>query len=144
MTEKALKAILVVIAAYHVAMGALALLAPETFFEEIGTYGVENAHYIGDVGSFFVAFGAAAGIAVARPAWRAPILWLGALWYGFHALNHLFDTDEARSEAKGWVDTILLAFGALGAAWLARVAERLGRKTTAPTASNSPSGRGRI
>ena len=21
-------------------------------------------------------------------AWRAPLLWLGALWYGFHAINH--------------------------------------------------------
>jgi hypothetical protein len=128
MTERALKAVLAVIAVYHLVMGALALLAPGTFFEEIGAYGVENAHYVGDVGSFFLAFGVAAGIAAVRPAWRAPILWLGALWYGFHALNHLFDTEEARSDARGWTDTILLAFGALGAAWLARVSERLGFK----------------
>src|SRR4051794_21210274 len=120
MTERALKAVLAVIAVYHMVMGALALIAPGTFFEEIGAYGVENAHYVGDVGSFFLAFGVAAGIAAVRPAWRAPILWLGALWYGFHALNHLFDTGEARSDARGWTDTILLAFGALGAAWLAR------------------------
>ncbi|HEY5976918.1 MAG TPA: hypothetical protein VIT85_03590 [Solirubrobacterales bacterium] len=125
--ERALRAILAVIAAYHVVQGLLALLAPDTFFDEIGRYGVENSHYVGDVGAFVLAFGVAVGIAVVRPSWRAPLLWLGALWYGFHALNHAFDTGEARSEARGWSDTLLIAFGALASAWLARVAERLNR-----------------
>ena len=124
MNEKALKAVLAFVAAYHVALGAMQLLAPGTFFEEIGNYGVENLHYVGDVGSFTLAFGVAVGIAVVRPAWRAPLLWLGALWYGFHAINHAFDTGEAKSEARGWSDTLLIAFGALASAWLARVSER--------------------
>ena len=128
MSERALRAVLAVIAVYHAVMGALALLAPDTFFEEIGAYGVENSHYVGDVGAFFLAFGVAVGIAVVRPSWRAPLLWLGAAWYGFHALNHAFDTDEARSEGRGWADTLLIAFGAVAAAWLARVSERLGRR----------------
>jgi hypothetical protein len=127
MSERALQAVLAVIAAYHVVMGALALLAPGTFFEEIGAYGIENSHYVGDVGAFFLAFGVAIGVAVARPAWRAPLLWLGAAWYGFHAINHAFDTDEARSEGRGWVDTLLIAFGAVAAGWLARVSEGLRR-----------------
>jgi hypothetical protein len=124
--ERELKAILAVIAAYHLATGFLALVAPDTFFEQIGRYGVENSHYVGDVGVFVLAFGVATGIAVARPSWRAPVLWLGAIWYGFHAINHAFDTGEARSGARGWTDTLLIAFGALGSAWLARVSERLG------------------
>ncbi|HEU4736059.1 MAG TPA: hypothetical protein VFS48_03410 [Solirubrobacterales bacterium] len=125
MTEKALQAVLGFIAAYHVAMGLLALIAPDTFFEQIGNYGVENSHYVGDVGAFMLAFGVAVGIAVVRPSWRAPILWLGALWYGFHAVNHAFDTSEAKSEGRGWGDTLLIAFGAVASAWLARVSERL-------------------
>jgi hypothetical protein len=140
-TERALRAVLAVISAYHVAMGALALLAPGTFFDEIGAYGVENSHYVGDVGAFFLAFGVAIGIAVVRPGWRAPLLWLGALWYGFHALNHAFDTDEARSEGRGWADTLLLAFGAAGAAWLARRSERLGRAEPGPVAEAEREGR---
>ena len=127
MSERALQAVLAIVAAYHVAMGALALLAPDTFFEEIGRYGVENSHYVGDVGAFFLAFGVAVGIAVVRPSWRAPLLWLGALWYGFHALNHAFDTDEASSEGRGWADTLLIAVGAVAAAWLARVCEAMRR-----------------
>jgi hypothetical protein len=124
-SERALKAVLAVAAAYHVLTGALALLAPATFFDWIGHYGAENLHYVGDVGAFTLAFGVALAIAVVRPAWRAPLLWLGALWYGFHALNHAFDTGEARSEARGWSDTLLLAVGAVASAWLARVSERL-------------------
>lgn len=127
MTEGILKAVLVVVAAYHVVTGALALLAPDTFFEEIGSYGIENSHYVGDVGAFVLAFGVAVGIAAFRPSWRAPVLWLGALWYGFHAINHAFDTGEAKSEGRGWGDTLLIAFGAAGAAWLARVSEALDR-----------------
>jgi hypothetical protein len=63
-------------------------------------------------------------IAALRPAWRAPILYLGALWYALHALNHLFDIDEARSDARGAADTILIALGAALTFWLARVSER--------------------
>ena len=63
-----------------------------------------------------------------RPAWRAPLLWLGALWYGFHAINHAFDTGEAKSEARGWTrhaaDRLRRASAS---AWLARVSERLRR-----------------
>jgi hypothetical protein len=131
MTERALKAVLVVVAAYHVVTGFLALVAPDTFFEEIGQYGIENSHYVGDVGAFVLAFGVALGIAVVRPAWRAPLLWLGALWYGFHAINHAFDTGEARSEGRGWADTFLIAFGAVASAWLARVSERLAAESSA-------------
>jgi hypothetical protein len=122
-----MRAVLAFIAAYHVVTGALALLAPDTFFDQIGQYGIENSHYVGDVGAFVLAFGIALGIAVFRPAWRAPLLWLGAIWYGLHALNHAFDTGEARSEGRGWADTLLIALGAALSAWLARAAERLGR-----------------
>jgi hypothetical protein len=123
--ERTLRTILILIAAYHVIIGGLALLAPDTFFEQIGHYGVENSHYVGDVGAFILAFGVAVGISVVRPSWRAPVLWIGALWYGFHAVNHAFDTGEAKSEARGWSDTIAIALGAAVAAWLARVSERL-------------------
>lgn len=129
MTERPLQAVLGIIAIYHVAVGLLALVAPDTFFEQIGHYGIENSHYVGDVGAFMLAYGVAVAISVWRVSWRAPILWLGAIWYGFHALNHAFDTGEAKSEARGWSDTLLLAFGGVAAAWLARVSERLNAAT---------------
>jgi hypothetical protein len=124
-SEPTLRAVLAVIAAYHVLTGAMALVAPDTFFEQIGRYGIENSHYVGDVGAFTLAFGVALAIAIVRPSWRVPILGFAALWYGFHAINHAFDTGEARSEARGWADTLLIAFGAVAAAWLACVSARL-------------------
>jgi hypothetical protein len=129
MTDRALKAVLVVIAAWHVVTGAMALVAPDTFFDQIGHYGIENSHYVGDVGAFMLAYGVAIAVAIWKVSWRAPILWLGAIWYGFHAINHVFDTGEAKSEARGWSDTLLLAFGGVAAAWLARVSERLNAAT---------------
>jgi hypothetical protein len=124
LTEGGLRAIIFVLAAYHLITGAMALLAPDAFFDDIGRYGVENSHYVGDVGAFQLAFGLALLIAALRPAWQAPILYLGAFWYALHALNHLFDIDEARSDARGAADTILIALGAVLTFWLARVSER--------------------
>ena len=125
MTERTLRAVLIAVAAYHVLIGALAMIDPGTFFDEIGRYGVENSHYVGDNGSFALAYGIALLLALARPRWWAPLLYRGALWYGLHALNHVFDIDEARSDARGIADTVLLALGAVAAVALARVAERL-------------------
>jgi hypothetical protein len=123
--ERALKAILAVIAAYHVATGFLALVAPDTFFDQIGHYGVENSHYVGDVGAFVLAFGVAVLIAAQRPGWRVPVLVLGVLWYGLHAINHVFDVGDARSDARGIVDTLYIGLGALLFGYLAWAAARL-------------------
>ena len=131
MTERNLEVVLWVIVAYHVGTGLLAMLAPATFFDEIGKYGAENTHYVGDVGSFILAYGIAVAISIRVPSWRVPVLGVGAIWYGLHAVNHVFDTDEARSDARGWVDTILLAAGALLSGYLARVAAQLDRDSSA-------------
>jgi hypothetical protein len=125
-SERTMRVILVVIGVSHAALGVLALVDAETFFDEIGRYGVENDHYIGDVGAFYLAVGIAFLVAVQRPGWRAPLFVLGAVWYGFHALNHAFDVDEARSDARGVFDTVAIAIGALVSAYLARAASRLG------------------
>ena len=117
---------LAVLAVYHAGTGALALSAPDTFFEQIGKYGAENSHYVGDVGAFTLAFGLALAIAVRYPSWRVPVLGLGALWYGFHALNHAFDAGDARSVGRGVADTVGLALGGVFSAYLAWVSARLG------------------
>src|ERR671919_2758694 len=125
MTESAMRLILALAGGANLVLGLLALFAPGTFFDEIGRYGVENSHYVGDVGAFTLAAGIALAVCVFRPSWRAPILWTGAIWFGLHALNHAFDTAEARSDARGWVDTILLALGAVGSAYLANLSARM-------------------
>lgn len=124
-TERNLQVALAWIAAYHLVTGALAMAAPHTFFEQIGKYGVENNHYVGDVGAFILAYGIALLVAIRIPSWRVPVLGLGVAWYALHALNHAFDVGQARSVARGISDTVLLALGAALLAYLARVAARL-------------------
>ena len=124
LTESTLRMTVGALGVFHVLEGLYMLLAPASFYSRIGTYGIENTHYVGDVGSFVLGFGVALLLAVGRPTWRTPILTVGALWYAFHALNHLVDIGEARSTARGVIDTLLLALGALLLAWLANVAQR--------------------
>jgi hypothetical protein len=123
--RRTLRVIVIALGLFHLFEGGWQLIAPGSFFDEIGRYGVENTHYVGDVGAFTAAYGIALLIAAGRPSWWAPLLAAGALWYGLHAINHLFDIDEARSDARGAVDTILIAIGAGLLAWLARVSARL-------------------
>lgn len=125
MTERTLRAVIVLLGVYHVAVGLLGLFAPGTFFEEIGRYGAENPHYVGDVGAFTTAYGIALLIAASRRSWWLPVLALGAIWYGLHAANHAFDIDEARSDARGLADTVLLGAVGLALAWLALMANHV-------------------
>lgn len=131
MTESAMRLTLVLAGTINLALGLLALIAPGTFFDEVGRYGLENTHYVGDNGSFTAAAGLGLLLAVNRPSWRAPLLWVGAIWFGLHALNHLFDVGEARSDARGIIDTAALALVAVLTAFLAKEAERL--RETAPS-----------
>ena len=126
--ERTMRVVVAALAVFHVGEGLWMVFSPDSFFDVIGQYGLENTHYVGDVGAFVLAYGIALLIAVGRPSWRTPLLAVGALWYAFHALNHLFDIDEARSNGRGIADTVLLALGAAALAWLAAVSNRLERE----------------
>ncbi len=133
MTESAMRLTLILAGVVNLGLGLLALIAPDTFFDEIGRYGIENSHYVGDNGAFTAASGIGLLLAVKRPSWRPPLLWVGVIWFSLHALNHLFDIGEARSDFRGIVDTALLALVAVLTAFLAKDAERL--RDTAPPGS---------
>jgi hypothetical protein len=138
-SERAMRAVLVLLGVIQVASGALALIAPDTFFDEIGRYGVQNDHYIGDVGAFVLAFGIAVLVAVRHPSWRLPVLALGALWSGLHVINHALDVGEARSDARGIFDTVYLGIVGLLYAYLAWVASLQPGGTASPDRRQDPS-----
>ena len=54
MTEGTLRIAIAVVAAVNLAIGLFAAIAPGSFYEEIGTYGAENGHYVGDVAAFYL------------------------------------------------------------------------------------------
>src|SRR2546423_11778863 len=106
-SERAMRAVLVVLGALNAASGALALVAPDTFFDQIGRYGAENSHYVGDVGAFVLAFGIAVLVAARRPSWRGPAPAPGGPWYGPPTPNHPLAVAQARSGAPGNTHTAL-------------------------------------
>ena len=66
MTERALRAVIGLLGGYHVVPAGWRCWRPGTFFDEIGRYGAENLHYVGDVGAFTAAYGVALLVAVGR------------------------------------------------------------------------------
>lgn len=122
--ERTMRTAVGALGVFHVLLGLYMFIFPSSFFFRIGSYGAPNTHYVGDVAAFVLAIGIGLLLAVGRPEWRAPVLAVTALWYGFHALNHLFDIGEARSTARGVIDFLVLAIGCGVFAWLAAAAER--------------------
>ncbi|HTZ86430.1 MAG TPA: hypothetical protein VMB05_07165 [Solirubrobacteraceae bacterium] len=108
----------------NLALAAMLAFAPHAFFEDIGPYGARNDHYMRDIATFYAAIGLVGLIAVRRGSWRTPVLWLLAIEYGLHAINHLIDIDAAHSSWLGPANFASLAIGAVVLVWLARESSR--------------------
>ena len=94
-SERTVRIVFGVLAAYHLALGLLMVVAPKVFFDQIGPFGARNDHYIRDVATFYLAFGVGLALAVRRPSWRVPVVAVVALQYVFHVVNHLVDVSKA-------------------------------------------------
>lgn len=108
----------------QLALGTLMIVAPTTFFEEIGPYGAQNDHYIRDGATFTLAVGLVLLVAARRPTWRVAAI-AGALFqYVLHSINHLADIGEASPEALGPVNFVSLALVGALLGWMLREAAR--------------------
>jgi hypothetical protein len=123
--ESRLRTILLVVALYHLLLGALMIFAPGAFYDTLGKFPPENHHYIKDVATFYIALGVVFFVSVRRRSWRTPVLVFTALEYALHAINHLVDVNDAASDFTGWFDFFALALIALIFAALASVAWRV-------------------
>jgi hypothetical protein len=131
MSERGLRVMIGVVGAGQVALGAWQLLAPGSFFGSIGGFGVRNDHYVRDVGTFYLALGVVILLAVARPTWRAPVLFLAVLQDAVHLVNHLVDVGHAEPGWVGPVDAVSLAVVGVVLAWtLGQATGAPGRRTT--------------
>jgi hypothetical protein len=124
MSNTSVRAAIVAIAAVNLAIGLYAAIAPGAFFRHVGTYGVENGHYVGDVSTAYLAIGAGLLASIRWWRWRVPLLAVTSLWWLLHALNHLGDIDQASSTGKGITDTVLIALGAAAIGYLGYVCSK--------------------
>jgi hypothetical protein len=99
-SESTWRAILTGIGASQIALGLWEAVSPGSFFQAIADFGDQNQHYIRDNATFPFAVGVGLLLAASRPAWRAPVLLVTAVWYLAHAVNHLVDIGEAD---PGWI-----------------------------------------
>ena len=113
MTERTLRLVLLLSGILQVGQSVWMIVSPGSFYDAIAGFGTQNDHYIRDVATFGLAAGAVLVAAATRPSWRVPALTLAALWYAAHAVNHLFDINEAHPDWVGPFDFAALAGGAL-------------------------------
>jgi hypothetical protein len=115
---------LVVFGVYLVGIALFAIVAPGTFFEELGRFGPRNEHYIHDVAAFQGAIGLFMLAAVRRPVWWVPALIVASLQFGLHAISHLVDVGDADPEWVGIAELVGLTLATAVLVWLLVQASR--------------------
>lgn len=110
MNESRLRTVLLVLALYHLLLGAFMFFAPGAFYDSLGKFPPKNPHYVKDVATFYVALGVVLYVSVRRYSWRVPLLAFTTLEYALHSINHLIDVGKAASDFKGWFAFFSLSF----------------------------------
>lgn len=111
-----IRAVTLVSAAFFIGFGLWALLAPQSFFDQLATFDPYNVHFVHDIGAFQVGLGAVLLLAAFpdRIDGLAAAL-LGAGTGGLlHTIAHLIDSDLGGTPA-----TDVPTFGILAVALLA-------------------------
>lgn len=99
-------------------LGGWMALAPGSFTERVAPFGPRNDHLLRDMASWELALAAGAALAVARPAWRGPVVALALLHFGLHAVSHVIDVGGADPGWVGPADLVSLLLGAAALGWL--------------------------
>ena len=116
--ERAVRAGITLLGAISLATGIWMALSPASFFDALGPFGVRNGHYLRDMATWQIAFGAAMLVAAGRPSWRRPLIAVGAGQALLHTLNHILDAGAAKPSWVGIFDVVTIA-ATLGLfAWL--------------------------
>ena len=102
--------VLALFGTYSVVLGLFMLMAPGTFFDTLGAFGVRNDHYIFDNASFELPLSLLMLGALRWPRWRVPTLAFGTAHWALHALSHVLDTHHADGSWVGWLEAAGLVF----------------------------------
>jgi hypothetical protein len=95
---------LIVFGVYALTVGLFMMLAPGTFFDTLGNFGVRNDHYIFDVATFEVPQGLMLLAAVRWTSWRVPALAFATLHWALHAISHIIDPHHGAGDWIGWLE----------------------------------------
>ena len=104
-----LRGALVAFGVVSVLIGVFQVVDPAGFVHDIGPYGATNEHYVRDLSTWSLSFGAVLVLGASRPAWHVPLLTLAVLQGALHLVNHLADVDAADPASMGIVNAVALA-----------------------------------
>jgi hypothetical protein len=125
--EARMRQALFLLAAVQLLLGAFLVIAPGTFVDKLANYGSgADDHFLRDLGTFYLAVGAALLLAVRRPSWRVPVLFLVALQYALHTINHLVDIGDTDPGWLGPFNFFSLLLLTIVTGWVLGGAARLG------------------
>ena len=99
------------IAGVQLFTAAFIFLAPDSFFNHIGPFGVYNGHYLRDSGVMILGAGLALLASLKWTVLRAGVLAANLAMFGAHAVNHWFDIGNAHPGSNaGVLDAVSLTF----------------------------------
>jgi hypothetical protein len=106
------------LALIDLATGAWILVAPHSFFHQIGPFGPYNGHYLGDAAALQGGIGLGLAASLRWPALRAGALAVALASTGLHAINHWIDVNGAHAGSSAGISdaislTVAFAFTAL-------------------------------
>jgi hypothetical protein len=111
------------LAAVQLVTAAWMLVAPRSFFDTVGPFGLYNAHYVRDAAAFTGGLGLGLAASLRWPVLRPGALATAAAVTGLHAINHWFDVSAAHAgSSAGAVDALALTVAFAFATWLAWLA----------------------
>lgn len=114
-----------VIAAAQLITAALILITPHWFFENIGTFGVFNGHYLGDAGTMTLGAGLGLLASLKYTALRVGAIGTNLAIISAHAVNHWFDVGNAHPGSNAGISAaVSLTLLVAATAYLLRAATR--------------------
>jgi hypothetical protein len=103
------RVLLLIVGASYVLTALAMLLAPQWFFDTIGTFPPYNRHYTGDLGALTLPIGIALLWATRDPAAARGAVLIGVLASALHLLNHVYDAAIGTVPSRGWSDVPAIA-----------------------------------
>jgi hypothetical protein len=127
--EARMRQALFLLAGVQLFLGLFLVIAPGTFEDKLANYGSGgDDHFLRDVGTFYLAMGTALLLAVRRPSWRVPVLFLVTLQYALHTVNHLIDIGNTNPGWLGPFNFFSLLLLTVVTGWVLGGAARLGHR----------------
>jgi uncharacterized protein YjeT (DUF2065 family) len=119
-----MRQVLLALAGVQFVTGIWLAVAPGNFVDTIAPFGDAPDHFLRDISTFYLALGVALLLSVSRRSWRVPVLFLAALQYAIHTLNHLLDIGGTDPAWLGYFNFAALAGFTVALGWVLAAAAR--------------------